>query len=403
MMPTQNGRLSVFADPGAATSVATGAASQDAHTAVRVEFPRDRLLVAPAEITLEEGGENSADFLVVLTSEPTSTVTVTTSGTEGTQVTVDRSSLTVEREDWTSVHEVTVRAGVDSDTRNETVTLTVSAAGGGYDGRTATVVVNVRDNYAGAANASYGDGEDDMLSIVNGVTPEAAAAALFGENELTDDQLSALDNLGNGNGSYDLGDLLSWIARCQRGEASCGGTPVNSRAASSAALMAVAAAGRRRSSRGPGRRNQRARGRSRRRGIRRRAGSATYLFALLLAATMTWSCTEDSAGPVAAELDPGFLTVELAVPVANRDIGALLQLEGPGIGSVRAPGLELYESRASGRHQIVVAGSLRDGPLVQFQVPDRGRRSLYRVRLLQVTGEDYGLRDAGKYEAVITN
>lgn len=39
-----------------ATSVATGAASQEAHTAVRVEFPRDRLLVPPAELTLDRRG-----------------------------------------------------------------------------------------------------------------------------------------------------------------------------------------------------------------------------------------------------------------------------------------------------------------------------------------------------------
>ena len=69
---------------------------------------------------------------------------------------------------------------------------------------------------------------------------------------------------------------------------------------------------------------------------------------------------------------------------------------------MRAPGFELYESRASGRHEIVVAGSLRAGPLVQFRVPDRGQLPLYRVRVLEVAGEDYELRDAGEYRAVIT-
>lgn len=333
MMPTQNGRVSVFLDPGAATSVATGAASQYGHEAVRVEFPSDRILVAPPELTLEEGGANSAEFLVVLTSQSTGPVTVTTSGIEGTQVRLNRPTLTVERE--------------------------------------------------------Y-------------VTPEAAAAALFGESELTEEELSALDHLGNGNGNYDLGDLLSWIARCRRGEASCGGTSPGSRAVSAAALLAAAAAGRRGSPRRPRRRDSRARGRSPIRS-RRRRGVAAYALAMLLSAAMTWSCTDDSVGPAASRLDPGFLTVELTVPPANRDIGVLLQLEGPGIETVRAPGLELYESRTPGQHQLVVAGALREGLLVQFQVPDRGQRSLYRVRLLQVTGEDYGLREAGEYQAVITN
>ena len=75
----------------------------------------------------------------------------------------------------------------------------------------------------------------------------------------------------------------------------------------------------------------------------------------------------------------------------------LLVLRDPGILAVRAPRWELYESEAPGRHRIVVADSFRSGPLVQFRVPDRNRLALYRVRVLQVTGEDYGLRDLGAY------
>jgi len=120
---------------------------------------------------------------------------------------------------------------------------------------------------------------------------------------------------------------------------------------------------------------------------------------------MTWSCADGSVGPVApdaAEPDPGFLTVELAAPDGNRDRGVLLELEGPGIEAVQAPGLQLYQSEASGPRQLIVAGSLQEGPLVRFEVPDRGQLPLYRVRVLEVTGEDYGLRDTGEYRAVIT-
>ena len=112
--------------------------------------------------------------------------------------------------------------------------------------------------------------------------------------------------------------------------------------------------------------------------------------------------TAPAAAPTAVP-DPGFLTVEWTGPAASRDIGVLLELEGPGIAAVRAPGLELYQSDAPGPHQIIVAGSLRPGPLVQFRVPDRGQLAQYRVTVLEVTGEDYGLRDAGEYRAVITS
>ena len=85
---------------------------------------------------------------------------------------------------------------------------------------------------------------------------------------------------------------------------------------------------------------------------------------------------------------------------AGRVIGVLLELEGPGIDAVAgADGLELYHSAARGRHRIVVAGPLESGPLLRFRVPDRGQLARYRVRVLQVTGEDYGLVDTGEYRA----
>ena len=250
------------------------------------------------------------------------------------------------------------------------------------------------------AAAAADDALEDALTLVDDLTPDVAAAVLLGEQTLGEAELAALDRLGNGNGRYDLGDLLSWIERCRRGEARCGPTSTGSGPPSAAGLLAAAAAGRpwrrtrRRGSGRPGRKSIRA--------ARRRGRFAGYALATLLAVTMTLSCTEGSVGPAAYVPDPGFLTVEWTGPAAGRGIGVLLELEGPGIEAVRAPGFELYESRASGRHEIVVAGSLRAGPLVQFRVPDRGQLPLYRVRVLEVAGEDYELRDAGQYRAVIT-
>ncbi len=256
-----------------------------------------------------------------------------------------------------------------------------------------------------ASDAVGGDAADDALDVLGGVTPDAASAALFGEGGLSEAQLDALDRLGNRNGRYDLGDLLSWTERCRSGEARCGTTSTDPGPASSALLFGAAAAGRRRTSKQPNRGDSGRCGSLPVRGMRRRARKAGYGLAMLLAATMVWSCTDGSVGPAApaaAVQGPGFLTVEWTGPAAGRGIGVLLELEGPGIETVRAPGFELYESRASGRHEIVVAGSLRAGPLVQFRVPDRGQLPLYRVRVLEVAGEDYELRDAGQYRAVIT-
>ena len=93
----------------------------------------------------------------------------------------------------------------------------------------------------GTSSGSDGDGDDALLALVANVTPEAAAAALFGENALTDDQRAAMDQLGNRNGAYDLGDLLSWMARCRRNEASCGRTVSGTDAGSSASASGNAA------------------------------------------------------------------------------------------------------------------------------------------------------------------
>ena len=255
---------------------------------------------------------------------------------------------------------------------------------------------------ASAGDSVGGDAADDPLALLDGLTTDEAAEALFGERRLGEARLEALDRLGNRNGRYDLGDLLSWIERCRRGEARCGTDPADSGPASAAALLGAAAAGRRRASKRPKRRGSGHRGRRPVQGMRRRARMAGYALAMLFAATVAWSCTDDFVGPPAAGQGPGFLTVEWTGPADARDIGVLLELEGPGIETVRAPGLELYESRAPGRHRIIVAGSLRAGALLQFRVPDRGQPTLYRVRILQVTGEDYGLRDVGKYRAAIT-
>ena len=92
----------------------------------------------------------------------------------------------------------------------------------------------------------------------------------------------------------------------------------------------------------------------------------------------------------------------MGAPPAARDIGALLVVEGPGIDSVRAPGFELFQSESSSPRRIVVAGTLTTGPIAEFQVPDRALHAQYRVRLLEVTGEDYSLRDLSEYEVVIT-
>ncbi len=315
---------------------------------------------------------------------------------------------------WT----ITVRPSSASDTVNITLPETTDCNATGAictdDDRPlshslSATVLDAASSSSVAGDAANGPVEDDgveaALALAAGLTPDDATQALFGERRLTDAEEAALDRLGNRNGSFDLGDVLSWIERCRRGEADCGGASGDAGPLGAAALLA--AARRRRTS---GRRGGGAPGPRGRTRARRRAGIARYAVVMLFAAITTWSCADGTVGPVgpvapeAAVPDPGFLTVELAAPAApaaHRAGGVLLEIEGPGIGAVQARGLELYESTASGRHQVILAGTLETGPLLQFRVPDRNRLAQYRVRVIQVTGEDYGLMDAGRYRAVL--
>lgn len=125
----------------------------------------------------------------------------------------------------------------------------------------------------------------------------------------------------------------------------------------------------------------------------------------------------DVGGFVAAHdytiaLDPGFLQVELTLPPGARDLGALLSIEapadtpaieGPAIDSLRAPGYDLYRSRATSPTRIIIAGPLASGPAFEFWVPHRPFRARYQVRLLQVAGEDYARKDLADYSALISH
>ena len=316
---------------------------------------------------------------------------------------VSPSERTFTRDNWFRSQSFTVRSTAAV---GETRYITHHVSGGyfpaGAIDSVAVTKVAADMGSSSEVSAPVESSEDADLALVAGLSPEDAAAALLGERSLGSARLEALDRLGNGNGRYDLGDMLSWIERCRRGEARCGPVPADSGPAPSSALPAAARGGgasRRTKGRAPGPRGRASARRVRR---RRRRGPVPCALALLLAAA--WSCTEGAVGPAAPAAgvpDPGFLTVEWTPPPASRAVGVLLELEGPGIESVRAPGYEVYESAPAERRRIVVAGELEAGPLVRFRVPDRGRLDEYRVRVVEVTDEDYGLGDVGEYGAVI--
>ncbi len=245
------------------------------------------------------------------------------------------------------------------------------------------------------AGRSVTSAVDAALAVVGTLSPEHAAEALLGERSLADERLEALDRLGNANGRYDVGDLLAWIERCRAGGARCGDAAGTMPPASDAALPgAIGAAAKRPRRRAPG---GRVRKRRRWRGL-----------AVLLAAAL-WSCEGGGIVDLPATADvpePGTLAVEWTAPAGSpAAAGALVEIDGPHVGDARAHGgLELYAAEpGNGPRRFVLAGAMRNGAVLEFEVPDRRQAGLYSVRVVEVAGEDHRLLEPDGYRAGIAS
>ncbi len=274
------------------------------------------------------------------------------------------------------------------------------------EGPAPTASAPMREDLAARACSALAGGD--------GLAPGRAAAALWRDGDMDNDQLAAIDGMGNGNGTYDLGDLLAWINRCQPGSGSADGAgpPPSAPPALPASQPARGASQRRKGARGPARRRRTA-------PELPTAGSRTrrsrwLRTALLAVVTLAWGCGDGIVDPHydaardgranASALDPGPLHVRLTAPPQARDIGAMLVIEGPAIDSLQAPGLEMFETDGSSstRREVIIAGALPDRPVLQVWVPHRGDHARYRVRLLQVAAEDFTLGDLTVYGSLIS-
>ncbi len=81
-----------------------------------------------------------------LATEPSADVTVAVTGQAGSDLTLDKATLTFTVAKWNEAQTVTVTASQDADAANDTATLTHTASGGGYGSVTANVAVTVEDD-----------------------------------------------------------------------------------------------------------------------------------------------------------------------------------------------------------------------------------------------------------------
>ena len=125
--------------------------SANVHTLTITDNDSAGLVFSPTSLTVAEGG--SGNYTVRLATQPTGTVTVTVAS-NNTDVTVDtnsvspgnQNSLSFTTTTWNTAQPVTVAAGEDVDTVNDSATLSHSASGGGYNSVTSNVTVTVTDD-----------------------------------------------------------------------------------------------------------------------------------------------------------------------------------------------------------------------------------------------------------------
>ena len=137
----------------------TGSGGGYANTTVTVTIAVEdddtaAIVVTPSSLDLDEGA--SGTYGVKLAAKPSGDVTVAITGHAGSDVSLDKTSLTFTATNWGSDQIVTVTAGSDDDASNDTVSLTHTGSGGGYANTTVTVTIAVEDDDTAATDPETG-------------------------------------------------------------------------------------------------------------------------------------------------------------------------------------------------------------------------------------------------------
>ena len=112
-----------------------------------------------------------------LATQPSGQVDVTVSSDDTGAATVSPASLTFTTTDWNATQEVTVSGVDDSDTDNESLTVTARASGGGYAGKTGTVSVAVTDDDTTNAAPTFTEGSSTSRSFNETIGAAAVSTA----------------------------------------------------------------------------------------------------------------------------------------------------------------------------------------------------------------------------------
>ena len=109
------------------------------------------IALSVSTVSLSEGG-GTETYTVRLASQPSAGVTVTITSAKEAAVTVNPASLSFTTTNWDDPQTVTLTPVSDADNQDESVTISHSASGGGYNGVTADLTANVTDSRGGSGS-----------------------------------------------------------------------------------------------------------------------------------------------------------------------------------------------------------------------------------------------------------
>ena len=104
------------------------------------------IVLSETDLTVTEGDAAGSTYTVKLATQPSDTVIVTISGHDGTDLSLDKTTLTFTVDNWNVAQTVTVEGAQDNDGANDTATLTHTASGGDYVTVTKDLPVTVTDD-----------------------------------------------------------------------------------------------------------------------------------------------------------------------------------------------------------------------------------------------------------------
>ena len=140
-------------DPVTLTHAATGGEYEGVSSDLGVTVDDDEtvsIVLSETTLTVIEGDTTGQTYTVKLSHEPSVEVTVTVTGQDTTDLDLtglgEGDTLTFTTSTWDDAQTVTVKAGEDTDAKNDSVTLVHTAAGGEYAGAKSDVAVTVDDD-----------------------------------------------------------------------------------------------------------------------------------------------------------------------------------------------------------------------------------------------------------------